>query len=79
MTHTSHCASYRKLIKTHKPNHVLKVSHMRETHDSRYESCAKVITSYDITIVSQRHIIQSEYNDDSQVRSHVRTMSQVTS
>jgi len=52
---------------------------MRGTHDSYYESFAKVITSYDVTIVSHETFNQSYYNNDSQVRSHVRTTSQVTS
>ena len=43
------------------------------------ESYAKVITSYDVTVVSHETINQSKYNNDSRVRSHVRTMSRVTS
>jgi len=48
---------------THNMSHVRKSLHLNN----------------DITIVSHEIINQSKYNYDSQVRSHVRSMSQVTS
>jgi len=55
------------------------MSRMRKTHILSYESCAEMIILYDVTIVSHESINQSQSTDDSQVRSHVKAISQMPS